>query len=825
MTIPEHIKEVPTAEPNDREAYAPYNFVPLPETVVEAEDVPTEYRTKYQKLPRQDLYISGRHHGQIVCTLTTESPLYVRCGYTPTAYADYGDRPFHELSPEQQRERARFFAHDDPIVPVIPGSSLRGMLRSLVEIAGYGKMDRVMDRQLFYRSVSDSNYQQLFVEKPDQVQVAPHPRAQRFRSKVRAGFLRLKGGAYVIEECPVARIDHYANNPRGLAAIPPINGKKLMDGSGPGQTPNWVYQHQRIYVHCDPSEQDYFFKAQFDKAGKQRHPDQYLRFRGVRQASFRASDLPGAQESTLVVTGHMQNKHMEFVFLHSTTATHIIDRKMIERFEDEDQVTQWQEGAFRRDSPTSGARRHDGLLRDGEPVFFLLQDDGSVRFFGRAQLFRLPYGTAPYNFLPQPHHSSQVVDLAEALFGFVRDKAQPDGVPQMAAGRVFVSDGQFISARGNVWLSEDPLTPRILSSPKPTTYQHYLVQPEQTKAGERSLRRYDNDTKSTTLRGHKLYWHKGAVAADKITEVDQGKLQSARKQYTQFQPVASGVTFSFVLHFENLSDVELGALLWVLRLGDDAWQGAPERKRGPYRLKLGMGKPLGMGAVSIRYDLRLSDRDNRYHSLFDGDKWAEPTPPNTAIVTERAFATFEGYVLGASGEMAKQITDLHQTLRIRCLLALLSWPGPNPPATRYMEIERDEGHQEGHRPGRVRNGKVNEYGNRLVLPQPLQVLNEHPAPRPKAPPVQRKRIEIGLELTGNRKGEIATPFGKGVLVQLNLRDYELPKGKEFVGVIRRQDASGGSSGGFRGTLVEIEVDKAIVYLFLKPAPKPRDGQP
>ena len=55
------------------------------------------------------------------------------------------------------------------------------------------------------------------------------------------------------------------------------------------------------------------------------------------------------------------------------------------------------------------------------------------------------------------------------------------------------------------------------------------------------------------------------------------------------RPVRAGVSFSFDIRFENLSTVELGAVLWVLRIAAD------ER----YRLKLGMGKPLGLGAVHI----------------------------------------------------------------------------------------------------------------------------------------------------------------------------------------------------------------------------------
>ncbi|GAB4444699.1 MAG: TIGR03986 family CRISPR-associated RAMP protein [Chloroflexi bacterium OHK40] len=815
MPLPKHIYPVP----EDREALAPYNFVPLPERVVLAQELPQSEQGADPRLPRQDSYLAGRHTGRLVCSLVTETPLYVRCGYTPQEFAEYGGRAFYELTPEQQQERARFFAHDDPSAPVIPGSSLRGMLRSLVEVVAYGKMGRVFDRQLFYRSVADRNYQRLFVEDYGQVQVAPNPRASCYRTLVRAGYLCQRDGRFVIEECDFARIDHHAHNPRGLAAIPLLPGQPLMYGHGASRKPNWTYQHRRIYVVCDATDRDYFFQQ------TPRHPDLYLRFRGVRQASFTSGTIAGAVPGTLVITGHMQNKHMEFVFLQPNGIEHPVDPSLIERFEDDDQITQWQESAFERDRPTPGSRRADGLLRDGEPVFFLLDANGSLRFFGRAQLFRLPYGTAPYDFLPQEQREDESIDIAEALFGFVRQRQQAGDRPQTGAGRVFVGDAQFVTARDAVWLDE--ITPRILAIPKPTTYQHYLVQPHHTGARRAHLLRYDSTTGATTLRGHKLYWHRGAVGVDDVREHDAEKIAQAPKQFTRMKPVQAGVTFRFDVHFENLSDVELGALLWVLRLCDDTWQA--EQKRGPYRFALGMGKPFGMGSVQVRYELQLSDRARRYSSLASGNTWTDPSPIDADKTPERAITAFEEYVLHESGEQVGKGDDLHSPLRMRCFLALLSWPGPDRLATRYMEIERDEAHRDGHRPGRVNTSthKVNEYSERLVLPLPTQVLADHPPPRPAAPPLppeELRQLDIGVELTGQRRGEITIGRGRGVRVDLNLRGYMLPKGKTLVGFIPRKEASGGASGGFRGNVVAFEADGSTIYLILQPAlPTSRKG--
>ena len=95
---------------SERRAKAPYNFIPLPEKVLAAEP-----------LLDQDRYHASRHTGWMSCTLTTASPLYVRCGVLPE---DFGQ--------ENTDTPADFFYTDpDTLEPVIPGSSLRGIQADL----------------------------------------------------------------------------------------------------------------------------------------------------------------------------------------------------------------------------------------------------------------------------------------------------------------------------------------------------------------------------------------------------------------------------------------------------------------------------------------------------------------------------------------------------------------------------------------------------------------------------------------------------------------------------------------------------------------------
>ncbi|MDY7022954.1 MAG: RAMP superfamily CRISPR-associated protein [Cyanobacteriota bacterium] len=142
---PKHIKSVPESIKNQRgediprRAVAPYNFVELPEKVVEAQA---------QDLPSGDRYHSERQTGKIKCTLTTESPLYTRCGWSPKDFAQYAESNFKDLPDTIQQQRANFFTNPANNQLMIPGSSIRGMLRALIEIVSFSKIEAARTAEL-----------------------------------------------------------------------------------------------------------------------------------------------------------------------------------------------------------------------------------------------------------------------------------------------------------------------------------------------------------------------------------------------------------------------------------------------------------------------------------------------------------------------------------------------------------------------------------------------------------------------------------------------------------------------------------------------------
>ncbi|MEH2128716.1 hypothetical protein [Nostoc sp.] len=131
-----------------------------------------------------------------------------------------------------------------------------------------------------------------------------------------------------------------------------------------------------------------------------------------------------------------------------------------------------------------------------------------------------------------------------------------------------------------------------------------------------------------------------------------------------------------------------------------------------YCLSLGMGKPLGMGAVKISHQLHLSDRTSRYSSLFNEKQWltGEEDQSNTASKYFDCIKAFEKYILDNIHDddhpQGCKATKLAEIPRIQMLLAMLRCD--NPPLaenTRYMTIE------------------PNEYKDRPILPTPLQIMD------------------------------------------------------------------------------------------------------
>lgn len=140
---------------------------------------------------------------------------------------------------------------------------------------------------------------------------------------------------------------------------------------------------------------------------------------------------------------------------------------------------------------------------------------------------------------------------------------------------------------------------KILSSPKSSCTQFYLMEGD-----------YNNP--DSKIRGRKQYYHH---------HKDQLKYEMVRGDYKDniirnnqnvSVELIRDFTFTFKIDFLNLSEYELGLLLFALDLRNKDGQKMYH--------KIGMGKPLGLGTIEVEIDHNnsfLINRKNRYTGLFN----------------------------------------------------------------------------------------------------------------------------------------------------------------------------------------------------------------
>ena len=532
MKLPKHSKNIR----DDRQAKAPYNFVSLPDEVKLVDTI------KSQGFFDGDLY-----SGRITCSLVNSTPMYVRAAQTLAEF-------------EAQKQSSEPFYYNSPTEKlIIPASSIRGMLRTLVEVISQSRLGAVTNKQLFYRSVEDTSMGKTY--------------RGRMKDKVRAGYYHEdKSGAW-ISLTVAARVPR-----EDIMNVFSVDGLyKNEKPASPRRVPLSELQHAQVFFRLN------------DKA-----LENPARFFDAEE--FSAEKSSNLEEGILVITGDMNNKKREFVFSKRTTEARIkLSDDNVLLFEDQDQLTQYQKYAF------PSGKRGKGKLKNGEPVFCLLDEQNKVVGFGRAFMFRLPYQYSPKQMLPdETDESRKKYDMAEAIFGYVpQDKEDRSQI----AGRVFVSDAVM---KGDISKAILPKTQlKVLSSPKPTSFQTYLTQDNPNDPNE--LHHYDSSNKTSTLRGHKFYWHKGAVSPEDYEATEQERRQNKDQLSHEVKPIKEGQEFQFEIRFENLLPEELGALLWVFDTAKDE----------QYRLKIGMGKPYGLGSISINSKIQLDNRKLRYASLFE----------------------------------------------------------------------------------------------------------------------------------------------------------------------------------------------------------------
>ena len=181
----------------------------------------------------------------------------------------------------------------------------------------------------------------------------------------------------------------------------------------------------------------------------------------------------------------------------------------------------------------------------------------------------------------------------------------------------------------------------ILGQPKPQQARFYIAKDNQGTPLDKGIRKEDSYQSNYSLRGRKVYPHHSNLPAQywknpvdnrpqegHFQEYRRPQKNNAEQRDDQNRSIKAWVkpntTFSFNIDVTNLSDIELGALLWLLSL--------PE---GNYH-RLGGGKPLGFGSAKLiinwdKTDLRKGEAWRDFYSSLTSVLNSSPRGAEAAI--------------------------------------------------------------------------------------------------------------------------------------------------------------------------------------------------
>jgi CRISPR-associated protein (TIGR03986 family) len=603
-------------------ARAPYNFVPLNEDVVPAHESVSF-----------DGFAAGRLSGYIDIKISALSDIFVR------------------------GQLEKFFSVNGNFA--IPGSSLRGLARMLVEIASYSRMEMVeRNRKFFFRNIGDPFYKDVFLDIDN--------RSGDVRQKSKPGWLSKSGNQYFLQEAPT---------------FYKVSRRKLEDV---GLDIENVYTTKDIWFNPDTVDQVHTKKIRTKRGEKELQ----LYYNKVRSISI--IEKPGLEKATLLITGLFgRNKHFQWIIPDpdvkalKKNVTSILQEYEIDESRDE------------------GANLIKALRSSGReriPCFFISDEVGNPLAIGHTGLFRYPYKYQIGHAIKQKDQPN--LDMAKSIFGYADTESKTE---KILSGKVWFEDAYAIEVTGTEFGAL-----RILSSPKPTSFQLYLEQPKGQE--------HHWGTAEHNIRGNKLYWHSNSNWRNpEIIATDQNKneliikaLKLKNEQFTVGEVLKSGSTFKGRIRFENLTEEELGALLFVLDLPKDCAH------------KLGMGKPIGLGSVRISPTLTIFHRKERYQEIFDAEgNWIVGKEKNADSNTyKNAFAKYIGEKT-SQGDINSTSAYWEKDQRMQELKCMLTYQhSPNGVSwenrTRYMLIE--------HPTYEPKNEYRDKY-TRHVLPNPSEVVN------------------------------------------------------------------------------------------------------
>lgn len=403
-------------------AYAPYNFVPFSNKIL---TYPEEWRKLLshnsvgQKVQEKNLLLSG----EIALTITADTPIYIANG-AKGIEADFLTGPDGQY--------------------IIPGSSLRGMVRNCMQILGFGWVqagEAFKDMQIFFRDVAsakNSVYKDLHTYYREALHVetkkTKENKSYSIPKDVKSGYLYCENGKYFIK---------------------PTQSSYLRVPAS--------HEDLKVFQDCEATTKDIY----------------YLESEGHVKA-ISAEQKEKFAHGILLFTGKSigtgKKPNARYIFPDVQ-----VDGNSIE-ISQEDLIS-YQEDFENRKNTLPDEGKFWALPKEGErkPVFYLSLD-GHI-YFGMTLFLRIGYRYALSQGLPVNHKTEWLLDFPRAILGY--SNGADSFRSRVCFGNALVEDNT-IQKRETVSV--------VLGGPKPSYFAGYVQDGK-----------HYNDN-SFQLRGNKQYW-------------------------------------------------------------------------------------------------------------------------------------------------------------------------------------------------------------------------------------------------------------------------------------------------------------------------------
>ncbi len=644
---------------------APYNFIGL-------EDFILDRSSDEKDISKHDRYYDNLKTGSIQYEIEVVTPLHISDGN-----GELFRNPLGQY--------------------VISGNTIRGLTRYNASIFSFASVINsntnkcdITNKRYFYRTFAskDTEIKKWYSNKVGINQYTKEKFKFTVLERVEAGYIRKRGDEYIIT--PAIKLEN----------------KNTRAGNQPGKVYSYTSIHELELIKKDINNINYLYMKDVTKEDfKNKKALRYKRngnykpyFKEIRyntDGNRPQVDIDGSFKGFLSNSKYIDGKSHHYLIYEEdkNCAGIIVSKEQAELYKQDLEYT---------NKLNNSAYEYYALPKDGQvkPMFYIKDNDRLI--FGFTPYLRLPANGSVHDGIPVSHKNYSGIDFVDNIFGWKDFRTK-------------LSFMDAVCKNSNTEKTQE--YKMVLGEPKPSWYKGYLKQRK-----DNSLESYN--TSNYEIRGRKFYWMKESIDTEAMhlslpTEDKQDKISSRITCHNE------KTIFAGKIRFENLSDEEIGLLIYSLKQGDT--EGC---------FNIGKGKPYGLGKCKIRVVKLLTEDIKTKYAFFHNNS-------ETIEDIGKYVDVFKKYIIDNYKTKVKDVKDIRSYREFELSKSVLKNI-----ETRYMGL----------------NG-VNEFAGRAEL----STLDE----------VIRESGNIVSKKMGGEKGITSrSEYNKEQRNSKDRRDYNKPNNKD-----------------------------------------------